>query len=61
MFYSKQKFFCNICGKEMLVCFSAPYAARFCGRACYKEFNWRTTLSIMGKEYYPDPTPDKDD
>ncbi len=45
----------------MLLRMNASYAARFCGRACYREFNWRTTLSIMGKEYYPDPTPDKDD
>ena len=26
-----------------------------CCRECYREFQWRETLSIMGKSYYPDP------
>ncbi len=26
-----------------------------CGRKCYEEFEWRRTLSILGKDYYPKP------
>lgn len=26
-----------------------------CSKECNDEFHWRETLSIMGKEYYPDP------
>lgn len=59
MIFSKQKWFCNCCGKEM---FSSPCNAMFggfnncyrvCGKECSDEMQWRHTLSIMGKEYYP--------
>jgi len=34
---------------------------RVCSSACVREIRWRETLSIMGKEYYPDPEPYKED
>lgn len=53
---------CCICG----VAFSATVRNSFCGgkghfyeavctKACLDEKKWRETLSIMGKEYCPDP------
>ena len=26
-----------------------------CSGVCLREMNWRETLSILGKQYYPDP------
>jgi len=26
-----------------------------CDEECYREWNWREALSIVGKQYYPDP------
>lgn len=61
--FSLQKGFCRICGKEIewsVGCWP-PYTKKaVCGKECNKELNWRETLSIMGKEYYPDPTEVKD-
>jgi len=53
--FSKQKVFCNICGTEFLTNFF-EYEGRVCGQECYKELDWRQTLSLMGKEYYPKRT-----
>ena len=66
MLYSKQKFFCNCCGKEMFCESSRMYGGSFlrwrvCSYACVREIRWRETLSIMGKEYYPDPEPYKEE
>lgn len=36
----------------MFVTINAAYGAQFCGNGCYEEFEWRKTLSILGKEYY---------
>lgn len=63
---SKQKFFCNCCGKEMFVTCTQVMGSKFlgwrvCSSACVREIRWRETLSIMGKEYYPDPEPYKED
>lgn len=56
MIYSKQKTYCNICGKEMFVEIAGGYyEGRFCSKICCEEFNWRKTLSSLGKEYYLDP------
>jgi hypothetical protein len=30
---------------------------KVCDRKCAREMDWRETLSILGKEYYPDPKP----
>lgn len=66
MLYSKQKFFCNACGKEMFceataVMGGALLRWRVCSVACIREIRWRETLSIMGAEYYPDPSLEKKD
>jgi len=29
--------------------------AACCCKECYEEFDWRRTLSILGKDYYPKP------
>lgn len=57
--YSKQKIFCNSCGKEMFEELPRVYGNHFkvCDRKCAREMDWRETLSILGKEYYPDPKP----
>ena len=65
--YSKQQFFCNCCGKEMhciwadLLGGGPTMKWRTCSIKCLREIRWRETLSIMGKEYYPDPTEYKED
>jgi hypothetical protein len=67
MRYSEQQFFCNCCGKEMLCNINQMMGGKFlgfrvCSSKCVREIRWRETLSIMGKEYYPDPTAEyKDD
>ena len=56
MRYSKQKVFCNTCGKEMFVAIATtPFNGRFCSQECCNEFRWRETLSIMGEDYCPNP------
>lgn len=60
MRYSKQKFFCNCCGKEMFVPCMGMMGSKFlgwkvCSTECVREIRWKETLSIMNKEYYPDP------
>ncbi len=61
--WSKQKLFCNICGKEMLV--EIPTCpgrgCKVCSKECLSEFLWRETLSIMGKPYKPKDEGKKED
>jgi hypothetical protein len=48
MFYSKQKIFCNSCGKEMHMEYPRVYGGRtfkVCSPECYDEISWRETLS----------------
>lgn len=33
---------------------------KVCSMKCNREMGWRETLSIMGKEYKPDPEPYKE-
>lgn len=62
MIYSKQKFFCNACGKEMFCIWGSMMGGgptlkwRVCSIKCIREIRYRETLSIMGLEYTPDPT-----
>ncbi len=53
--FSKQKFYCNACGKEINKAVEDPYGITVCGKECYEEIEWRRVLSIHGKEYYPRP------
>lgn len=57
MFYSKQKIFCNTCGKGMLIEFPKIFGATFkvCSSECFKEIKWRETLSNLGSAYKPCP------
>lgn len=55
MRYSNQQFFCRTCGIEMFCPTGANYGAEVCSSKCWNELKWRETLSIMNKEYYPDP------
>jgi len=50
MIFSKQIMYCNTCGKELSTDFS-KYEGRFCNSTCSEEFNWRKTLSMLGKPY----------
>jgi len=63
--YSKQKLFCNCCGIEMFVEYHGVNVMgskfKVCSRVCLREIRWRETLSIMGKEYCPDPEPYKEE
>ena len=58
MIYSKQKLYCNTCGKALLVEIARPsnFDGRFCSMECCKEFEWRKILSNMNSEYYPRTT-----
>lgn len=60
-FYSPQEWYCNCCGKRM---HTSPCNAmiggfqlgyKVCSSECSREMRWRDTLSMMGKEYYPQP------
>jgi hypothetical protein len=53
--WSKQQFFCNACGKEFYEEYVRVFGVEFkvCSVICMVEMEWRKTLSVMGKEYYP--------
>lgn len=53
--YSKQKWFCNCCGKEQFSELPNVFGRnwRVCSSECLEEINHRETLSIMGKIYIP--------
>lgn len=55
MLFSKQKWFCQICGQEQNKVIGPPWDARVCSQKCWREWEWRKTLSIMGSDYTPDP------
>jgi hypothetical protein len=55
--YSKQVIYCNACGKRMVEELPRVKGRAFkcCSMQCLIEMEWRETLSILGKEYYPKP------
>ena len=54
--FSKQRCFCPACGAKLeREIEKRPGYDNFCNMACWIEWEWRYTLSTMGKEYYPDP------
>lgn len=52
--FSKQEVYCISCGKKFETNFQI-YHGIVCGYPCFKELEWKKTLSILGKEYYQDP------
>jgi hypothetical protein len=52
--YSKQKIFCNICGKDLYIEYTNLIGreCKVCSLKCLKEYKWRETLSILNKVYY---------
>lgn len=52
---SPLKIFCPICKEVMDYHKGYGRDQRCCGRQCYEEFDWRMALSILDREYYPDP------
>jgi hypothetical protein len=49
--------FCNACGRAIfctLPIIGETY--KVCSTECLREIKWRESLSIMGENYYPDPS-----
>ncbi len=46
---------CPICGGLMDWMKRYGRECGCCGSECYREFEWRRTLAVIGKDYYPDP------
>lgn len=44
---------CCVCGTDIDWHHRYGRDAPCCGKTCFDEFEWRRTLSILGKEYYP--------
>lgn len=53
--FKKQKAFCIICGIEFESDYSSMKSGSCCDMNCLREHEWRHTLCIMGKDYYPNP------
>jgi hypothetical protein len=57
--WAPQVVFCRICGTVIETVFQL-YGGEVCNEICKIELEWRKTLCIMGKEYYPMPDSEKD-
>ena len=55
MLFSYMKVYCPICKSEMDGMRHYGRDSHCCGKDCHEEWEWRNTLAILGKEYYPDP------
>ena len=53
--FSYMKVHCPICKAEMDGMKGYGREAQCCGPACYREWEWRKTLAIMGQQYRPYP------
>ena len=51
--FSYMKIHCAICCAEIdgMRC----YSGNCCDKECYQEYDWRKTLAIINKPYYPRP------
>ncbi len=63
---TKQKVFCNACGKEMFVVLPSGMMGgmsgyKVCSPDCIREMRWREACSMVGEEYSPDPKQNKDE
>jgi len=52
--FSKQEVFCQGCGGKFETIFRT-YGGKVCSQECFEIIEWKKTLSILGKEYYPNP------
>ncbi len=50
--FSKQEIRCQICGIQFDTDFQS-YRGRACSPECWRELDWRKTLSVMGEDYRP--------
>lgn len=56
-FFSTQKMYCTICGSQYAwACNHGFTNSRTCSVDCHREFEWRETLSMMGRSYYLQPS-----
>lgn len=56
MLYSEQSVYCPVCGKAHKNIIAGKNTFTLCcSTDCWRELEWRTTLSIMGRDYYPRP------
>lgn len=56
--FTKQPGFCPVCGAAGEYRFSPTFQSpsTVCSDSCRDEWNWRWTLSTMGKAYYIKPS-----
>ena len=54
MLFSKQLIHCVNCGVAIYRVV-VDRTVQFCSEECREMFDWKHTLSIMGKAYYPKP------
>lgn len=52
--FTKQPGFCCICGKPGKFALH-DYTIPCCSDTCRQEYQWRKTLFLSGREYYPFP------
>jgi hypothetical protein len=51
--FSVMKVYCPICRGDMDGMLGYGREAKCCDKECYEEWEWRKTLAILGKAYYP--------
>lgn len=51
--FTRFSLYCPICRVEFDGHAGYGREIRCCGKDCHDEAEWRRTLSILGKEYYP--------
>ena len=54
-FFTEQPCYCPACGFYNKRRLAGPSSDGLCGPKCRQEWEWRTFLSMMGKDYYTDP------
>jgi len=60
--FSEQDVFCKNCGRPMRASCEGGTHLKFrndCSPECRNELEWKYTLSILGKAYYPRPESEK--
>lgn len=52
--------YCRICGYLTIPLYPGYKRDAVCSDKCFKEFEWRTTLYILGKPYRPQNSPESE-